>query len=133
MGFKLEDWWSYKTLFDLNPVATWKFAPVYATLTIVCLVIALIIAIPAVPLNPSLKRRWRNLLWTNGLIGLLLYACRIQEIPILSMDALRTLQEIILVIWINAIVWYTRTRYRQEKITVKAVERYNKYLPKPKA
>jgi len=131
-SFNLEDWWTYKTLFEVAPTADWKLAPAYAALTIICLVAAIVIAIAATPLHPNLKRRWRNLLWTNGLLGILFYFCRQQEIPALGMDGLRTIQEIILVIWANSIIWYTRTRYKQEKISAKAAERYYKYLPKAK-
>ena len=130
--FNLEAWWSYKTLFSSVPPQTWKFEYAYLALIIICFIVGVAIALPRVPLHTALRRRISNLVWTNVIIGIFLYFAREQRILYLGTDGLRTIQEIALIFWINAIVLYYRKGFRKELIAAEASKRFSKYLPQKK-
>ena len=117
-------------LFATNPGMEWKFRWIYVGLIGLMLLVGIVVAF--LKIHPELKRRISNLAWTNVFLGVVLYFVRDQRIPVLGMDLWRFMQEIGIVVWVNAIAWYARTGLRNQNVREAARQRFEKYLPKAK-
>lgn len=127
----LPTWWSPAGLIEITPLHAWVFRWWYVGLIALCLIVA--VASSFLRLRQSLRVRIQNLAWTNVFIGVVLYFSRDQQLPYLGMDILRLLQEVCLVVWINATIWFYRTSYQKELVHEKVSARREKYLPKSRA
>jgi hypothetical protein len=121
-------WWSPSGYFIATPAASWPFRWVYAGIVIALLVAGIVLLF--LRIRPILKGKLLSFFWTNALIGLVLYFFRDQRIPFLGMDIWRLLHEIGMIVWINNIIWYSRTGLQKVKLHEKVAERREKYLPK---
>jgi hypothetical protein len=127
---RLDSWFNLSTLLATNPPAQWNFMWAYLVFlgicflgTILCLVIRFYL---------PLRTRLTNLFLTNVVLGAILFFFRYQQVPLLGMDILRTLQEIGFVIWLIIIVSHIRVAKPKEALAALVEERRTKYLPKPK-
>jgi len=126
----LKEWFEMRNLFSFLPPVDWHFKWVYAGLIYACFAGAIIINFFRI--HPFIKERLAKFLWTNALIGGLLFFFRYQRIPFLGMDIWRTIQEISIVIWIYSIVHYRKNKLSKEILEQRVHEYRNKYLPKAK-
>ena len=120
-----------KELVAATPPALWSFKWVYLGFLALLLIGAIVILFLR-RMHPPLRERWSSFFWSNLLIGLVLFFMRDQRIPYLGTNLLRVVHEFFIVFWLNSIIWYKRTGYRQEKVAELAIERKSKYLPKAK-
>lgn len=111
-----------------TPQPVWDWRWIYVGLIGLCFLTG--IAVHFTKLRPAIKSRVNSLAWTNVCIGLVLYFARDQRLPYLGMNFLRFLQEVGLIVWINAIIWFARTHIPKEKLAEAVEARRTKYLPK---
>ena len=128
----LGKWWSPSDLIATIPPEHWKYEIGYLVMLGVFLALAIALIFMK-KVRTSLKDRLYSFLWTNIILGLILFFFRVQQIPLLGMDIWRFIQEIAIVIWIALIVRFYRKVYRKEALIQKVEERKTKYLPKAKA
>lgn len=100
----------------------------YLGFTSLCLL--MVIGLPFVKmLHPELRSRLIKFAWTNLIIGLILFVCRYYQLPYLSMNLLRTLQELIAIIWLIYLAFFYFKKLPKLILASKVAERRNKYLP----
>ena len=127
----IQSWFNFDTLLSATPPQEWPYKNVYIGFIAFCLLGAIVVLIWR-SLYPVLRERLGLLFWTNVILGPILYFFRFQQIPVLGMDFIRTIQEIAFAIWLIVIILRTYKEYPKEKFEEKLTERRNKYLPKPK-
>lgn len=120
-----------KQLIQTTPPAPWNFEWLYLVLLAI-LLIGGIVMLFLRRMHPPLRERWMSFFWANLLIGAVLYFMRDQRIPYLGTNILRVAHELFMIFWLNSIIWYRRTGFKQEKLAEAATLRKEKYLPKPK-
>lgn len=112
------------------PPFEWNFLWLYVGLLGLFLIAGIVLAF--IKMDSAYKNRWLNFLFGNVGIGILLYFFRDQRLPYLGMDLIRVLHEIGILVWLNSVIWYARTTYREQQLQHIAIDRKSKYLPKAK-
>ena len=121
---------NWSTLIQAKPAQVWQFAYWYIGLTALCLVIG-VVTLFLRKLHTELRSMLLAYCWTFAIAGGLLYFFRVQRIPYLGTDILRTLQLVAMLIWGTWIAFFSTRKIKQQALSLSVQERKQKYLPKP--
>ncbi len=124
--------WEPETLFLIKPPLEWSLQWWYVAFIALNLIVALASLIFKKRLRPQVYNAASTFGWSNLIIMGILYFFRVQRIPYLGMDFLRTIQEIAMLIWAVYLVRGLRTQVSTLKTQELIEARRTKYLPKPK-
>jgi hypothetical protein len=83
-------------------------------------------------LHPHYRNMVLGFASTNLILGATLAFFRYQRVPLLGMDALRSLHLLSMIIWLPFILKFRLFKVKKINLEEKVRERKNKYLPKPK-
>lgn len=112
-----------------RPAAVWELHWWYAGVTIACLVGAIALLFLK-KMHPSLRQNLSNALWTNAILGGILYFSRDQRIPYFGTDIVRTVQLFSLLIWVAVSLWIGVRTARNDRTAAVINARRERYLPK---
>jgi len=124
--------WQPERLFLVKPPADWPLEWWYIALIALNLVLALTSLIFGKRLHPRLREAMSVFGWSNLIVMGILYFFRVQRIPYLGMDLIRTIHELSILIWGIFLVRGMRSTITKQKTQELVEARRSKYLPKPK-